>query len=224
MLNKLWAGMILAGVIFGAFNGKMADITNSALDASKEAVTLCITMMGVMSFWTGMMEVASEAGLVEMISEWMNPVIRFLFPDLEGQQKAKEYITLNIVSNILGLGWAATPAGLKAMEELGRIEEKRREGKGNDLSCKTDRRESCFKEQGIIGSGIFVKGVASDEMCTFLVLNISSLQLIPINIIAYRSQYGSVNPTAIVGPGIVATAVSTVVAVVFCKLMCGKRT
>lgn len=67
------------------------------------------------------------------------------------------------------------------------------------------------------------KGIASNEMCTFLILNISSLQLIPVNIIAYRSQYGSVNPTAIVGPGIAATAVSTMVAIVFCKVMDRKR-
>ena len=67
------------------------------------------------------------------------------------------------------------------------------------------------------------RGVASNEMCTFLILNISSLQLIPVNVIAYRSQYGSVNPTAIVGPGILATMVSTVVGIVFCRVMDGKR-
>ena len=67
------------------------------------------------------------------------------------------------------------------------------------------------------------RGTASNEMCTFLILNISSLQLIPVSVIAYRSQYGSVNPAAIVGPGIIATAVSTVAAVVYCKVMDGKR-
>ena len=69
MLNYLWAGMILAGIIFGAFNGKMPDITNAALDSSKEAVTLCITMIGVMSFWTGIMEIASEAGIITLASK-----------------------------------------------------------------------------------------------------------------------------------------------------------
>ena len=80
MLNYLWAGMILAGIIFGAFNGKMPDITNAALDSSKEAVTLCITMIGVMSFWTGIMEIASEAGIITLASKKMRPLIHFLFP------------------------------------------------------------------------------------------------------------------------------------------------
>ena len=89
------------------------------------------------------------------------------------------------------------------MEELGRLEEDRRQGR--------------------LPGPVRKRGIASNEMCTFLILNISSLQLIPVNVIAYRSQYGSVNPTASVGPGIVATAVSTMVAVIFCKVMNGKR-
>ena len=68
-MNYLWAGMILTGIIFGAFNGKMPDITNAALDSAKEAVTLCITMMGVMSFWVGIMEIATRAGIIEMASK-----------------------------------------------------------------------------------------------------------------------------------------------------------
>ena len=105
-------------------------------------------------------------------------------------------IALNCIANMLGLGWAATPAGMKAMEELSKLEKIRREQ----------------------GAGV-PAGTASDEMCTFLVLNISSLQLVPVNIIAYRSQYGSVNPAAVTGPAIVATLVSTGAAVVFCKIM-----
>lgn len=199
MLNYLWAGMILVGVVFGAFNGKMQDITNAALDSSKEAVTLCITMIGVMAFWTGIMEIASKAGIIQMASRKMRPLIRFLFPDIPEGHKAGEHITTNFIANFLGLGWAATPAGLKAMEELGKLEDDRRLGKVPGIAQK--------------------KGVASNEMCTFLIINISSLQLIPMNVIAYRSQYGSPNPAAIVGAGIVATAVSTGAAIVFCRLM-----
>ena len=199
MLNYLWAGIILAGVIFGAFNGKMQDITNAALDSSKEAVTLCITMIGVMAFWTGIMEIASRAGIIQMASDKMRPLIRFLFPKLPEKHKAVEHICTNFIANFLGLGWAATPAGLKAMEELGKLEEERRNKKIYGLA-----RE---------------KGVAGNEMCTFLIINISSLQLIPVNVIAYRSQYGSADPAGIIGAGIVATAVSTGVAVVFCKMM-----
>ncbi len=95
------------------------------------------------------------------------------------------------------------------MEELEKLEEERRSYDGKRTAGKRRR--------------AVPRGVASNEMCTFLILNISSLQLIPMNVIAYRSQYGSVNPAAIVGPGIVATAVSTLVAVIYCKVMDGKR-
>ena len=99
MLNYLWAGMILAGVIFGAFSGKMQDITNAALDSSKEAVTLCITMIGVMAFWTGIMEIASRAGIIQMASDKMRPLIRFLFPNLPEKHKAVEHICTNFIAN-----------------------------------------------------------------------------------------------------------------------------
>lgn len=203
MLNYLWAGMIFAGIIFGAFNGRMQDITNAALDSSKEAVTLCITMIGVMAFWTGIMEIASRAGIIQMASDRMRPLIRFLFPNLPERHKAEEHICTNFIANFLGLGWAATPAGLKAMEELSKLEDDRRNKK--------------------MPGPVRGKAIASNEMCTFLILNISSLQLIPVNVIAYRSQYGSVDPAGIIGAGILATTVSTGVAVVFCKLMDRRR-
>ena len=203
MLNYLWAGMILVGIIFAAFTGRMPDITNAALDSSKEAITLCITMMGVMSFWVGLMEIAAKAGIITSASRKIRPLIRFLFPELTEDHPAQEHITTNIIANVLGLGGAATPAGLRAMEELGKLEEDRRKGR--------------------LPGPVRKRGIASNEMCTFLIINISSLQLIPVNVIAYRSQYGSVNPAAIVGPGIAATAVSTIVAVIYCKMMDGKR-
>jgi len=190
MLNFLWAGMIVIGVIYAALTGNIAEVTNAALDSSKEAITLCLTMLGVMSLWMGIMEIATKAGIIGALSRLLRPAIRFMFPNIPKGHRANEHITTNLIANILGLGWAATPAGLQAMEALGELEEER----GNDRS------------------------IASDEMCTFLIVNISSLQLININIIAYRSQYGSVNPTRIVGAGIVATVVSTIVGCAYCKI------
>lgn len=202
-MNYLWAGMMLAAIIYGAIYGTIPEVTQAALDSSKEAVTLCITMLGILSFWMGLMQIASASGLIGKLTRGIHPILRWLFPRIPDDHPAFEQIAVNCIANILGLGWAATPAGLKAMEELGKLEEGRREGRL---------------------SGSFVpKGTASDEMCTFLVLNISSLQLIPVNVIAYRSQYGSVNPTAIVGPAIVATMVSTFVGILVCKVMDGKR-
>lgn len=189
MLNFLWAGMIVIGVVFAALQGDIGAVTNAALDSAKEAVTLCLTMLGVMSFWMGLMEIATKAGIIQALSKVLRPAIRFMFPNIPKGHKANEHITTNVIANILGLGWAATPAGLKAMESLSELQKERGES----------------------------RDVASDEMCTFLIINISSLQLIPINIIAYRSQYGSVNPTRIVGAGLVATIISTLVGGLYCK-------
>lgn len=197
MLNYIWAFMILIGVVYGAFAGNMNAVANAALESAGEAVQLCITMVGVMGLWVGLMEVAGTSGLIERMTRGIRPFVSFLFPRIPKGHPAGEYISTNIIANVLGLGWACTPAGLKAMEELEKLEDDRR-AKGR--------------------SGV-PRGTASREMCTFLILNISSLQLIPVNIIAYRSQYGSVDPTAVVAPAIAATAVSTLVAVVFCKMM-----
>ena len=196
MLNYLWAGMTLTGILWGALHGQMTAVTDGAIQASKEAVTLCITMLGVMTLWTGVLEIGHRSGLVDQLARRMGPVLTFLFPRLDPDGEARKQISGNMIANILGLGWAATPAGLKAMEELKKVEE----------------------ERGM-GGAARQEGTASNEMCTFLIINISSLQLIPMNMIAYRSQYGSVNPTAIVGPALAATFISTVVAVIFCRIM-----
>lgn len=198
MLNFLWAGMILIGILYGVLQGNLAEITNAVLDSSKEAVSLCITMVGVMSLWMGLMGIAETAGVIQSLSKKISPVIHFLFPNVPKNHKAQEYITTNIIANMLGLGWAATPAGLQAMEALSELEEGRRIGRYRGKAM--------------------AKGVASNEMCTFLIINISSLQLIPINVIAYRSQYGSVDPAAIVGAGLIATMISTLTACIYCKI------
>lgn len=181
------------GVLWGAAHGNLGAVTNAALESAKEAVTLCITMLGILSFWNGMLEIGSRSGLMEKMAEKCSPCLSFLFPDLPKGHPARKEIAANMIANILGLGWAATPAGLRAMQELERLEEERRDG--------------------------FPKGTANNEMCTFLVLNISSLQLLPITMIAYRSQYGSLNPSGIVGAAMLATLVSTAAGVLFCKLM-----
>jgi spore maturation protein A len=203
MLNYLWAFMMLVGVLWGAFHGNLNGVTDGALTSAKEAVMLCITMLGIMSFWSGIMEVGRKSGLIERMSQKMSPILRFLFPRIPDDHPALEYISTNIIANILGLGWAATPAGLKAMEALKELEEKRRKG---EVSGKYSLKP-------------VPEGTANNEMCTFLIINISSLQLIPVNMIAYRSQYGSLNPMAVVGPALIATLFSTIVGVAACKLM-----
>ena len=203
MLNFLWLFMILAGIVYAAFTGNLQAVTDAALDSAQQAVAICITMAGVLAFWVGLMQIAKEAGLIEKMTEAIRPAIHFMFPKIPAKHPALEYISTNVIANILGLGWAATPAGLKAMEALADLEQERQ--RSGEASVKS-------------------MASASDEMCTFLVLNISSLQLIPVTIIAYRSQYGSPDPTAVIAPAILATLVSTMAAIIFCKCMTiGKR-
>lgn len=210
MLNYIWAVMIAIGVIYGAFTGNIEAVSNAALDSAKEAVDLCITMIGIMGLWVGLMEIAQKSGLIAKLTKGIQPFISFMFPRIPKGHIAREYISTNIIANIMGLGWACTPAGLKAMEALQELNEER---------CAKNRSAVGGPAAGCEGRAGFDPKVASNEMCTFLILNISSLQLIPVSMIAYRSQYGSASPTAIVGPAIVATFVSTLVGVVFAKAM-----
>lgn len=185
MLNYLWSFMILAGLLFGAVCGNLGEVTQGLIESAQDAVALGITMLGMMTFWCGIMEIGKQAGLLEWFTQKMNPLLNFLFLDLKPDHPARAPIAVNIVANVLGLGMASTPAGLLAMQEL---DEKR-------------------------------DGRATNAMCTFLVLNISSLQLIPVSMIAYRSQYGSPDPGAVIGPALLATSCSTLTAVIFCKIM-----
>ena len=205
MLNAIWAGMIVLGILYGAFTGNLEAVSNAALESAGEAVDLCITMCGIMGLWTGLMKIAQQAGLIAALTRGISPFVSFLFPRIPKNHPARESISTNIVANVLGLGWAATPAGLKAMEALGELEEDRRLGRAFGPVRK--------------------RGVAGDEMCIFPILNISSLQLIPVNVIAYRSQYGSADPAGIIGGGILATMASTGAAVVYVLVMqrWGKR-
>lgn len=196
MLNYLWAGMILVGIVYAILTGNVDGLTDAAMDSAGEGISLCITMAGVMALWMGLMKIAEESGLVQKMTQGIMPFLRCLFPRIPKGHKSLEYISTNMIANILGLGWACMPAGLKAMEELANLEKER----GNPEYCDGEERPRA----------------ASNEMCVFLIVNISALQLLPINIIAYRSQYGSVNPTAIVGPAILATVASALVGILFC--------
>lgn len=198
-MNYLWGGMLVVGIIYGAVTGNLKDVTEAAISSSKEAVSLGIAVVGVTALWTGLMKIAEETGLIGQLTRKMRPLLKFLFPRIAPDHPAYGQISLNMIANFLGLGWAATPAGLKAMEYL------------EELNVDECRHLGESKHRA--------PHIASREMCTFLIINISSLQLIPVNIIAYRSQYGSPNPTSIVGPAILATLVSTVTGVIFAKAM-----
>ena len=191
MLNKIWCFMVLFGVIYGIITGRSEAVTNAVIGGGKDAVTLSISMVGVVAVWTGIMKIGEEAGIIDAVTKKIEPVMNFLFPEIKNKKKAKNYIATNMVANFLGLGWAATPAGLLAMKELQIINRD--------------------------------KSTASNSMCMFMIINMSSVQLITVNVLAYRLQYGSMNPAEIIGPGIIATIFSTLAGIIFGKIMGGIR-
>lgn len=188
MLNYLWGFMIIFSMCMAFFGGNVQMLTQTMLESSQSAVELCISSVGSLAMWMGVMRIAENAHLIDALARRMTPVLNFLFPDVPKDHPARKYIATNIIANFLGLGWAATPPGLKAMIELQKL---------NKSHPKT----------------------ATHAMCMFLIVNISSVQLISINMISYRHAFGSANPTEIVAPSIIATCISTIVAVIYAKFM-----
>ncbi|MCM8901849.1 nucleoside recognition protein [Caldicoprobacter algeriensis] len=187
MVNIVWILLILIGLVVAAFNGKIEAVTQAALDNAKYAVELCFGLIGIYALWLGLMRVAEEAGLVKRVSRKMQGVMRFLFADIPARHHAIGAITMNIIANMLGLGNAATPLGIKAMKEL------------QELNPHKDR--------------------ATDAMCMFLVINTSSVQLIPATVVALRSTAGSSNPTEIIGTAFIATVCSTAAGIIAAKIL-----
>lgn len=190
MLNHLWAFLLLFGILAAAFTGNLEAVSNGILDSAQEAVDLLLVMSGIIAMWNGILAIAEGSGLTAGLTKKMRPLLKFLFPKLPPSHPAGNYICVNFIANLLGLGWACTPTGLAAMKELQNLETER----GNPTH------------------------VASGEMCTFLILNISSLQLVPMNMIAYRSKYGSTAPLAVIAPALIATTLTTLLAILLCKL------
>ncbi len=118
MINYIWAFLIVVGTVVGIATGHTQAVGDAAVEGAKEAGLLCISLIGAYALWLGVLNVAKEAGLIEALARRMRGVIRWLFPDVPPKSEACGYITLNIVANMLGMGNAATPFGLKAMKEL----------------------------------------------------------------------------------------------------------
>jgi spore maturation protein A len=118
LVNHIWLWMILSGVVAAAAQGRVDLVTRAALAGAKEAVAVCIGLISVLVFWMGMMRIAQDAGLMEKLARMLRPVVRFLFPSVPPNHPAMGYILSNISANLFGLGNAATPMGIKAMEEL----------------------------------------------------------------------------------------------------------
>lgn len=187
MINGIWISLILIGAVVSMLKGEVNLVTESAINSSKTAVEIAIGLVGVMTFWLGLMEVAKEAGIVRGMGKLMKPILVRLFPDVPEDHPAMGSMVANMAANFFGLGNAATPLGIKAMKEL------------QELNNGSDE--------------------ASNAMVTFLAINTSSITIVSSSVIAYRAAANSANPVEIIGPTIIATMVSTIVAVVTCKIL-----
>ncbi len=178
MVNYLWVGMVVIGYLFAVVNGTIDEVNQALFKSVADAVTICFGLMSILVFWLGLMKIAEESGLLKKLASFFAPLVSKLFPDIPKNHPALGYILSNLIANIFGLGNAATPLGIKAMEQLKKLNKN--------------------------------KDVASRSMITFLALNTSCITLIPTTVIAIRMKYGSVNPTDIVLPTILATIISMI--------------
>jgi len=187
MLNYIWFGLMAVALVIAAFNGTAEAVSKAAVDSAKTAVEIAIGLVGVMTLWLGMMRIAEAAGLVSLLGRALRPLLRWLFPEVPASHPANGAIVMSIAANMLGLNNAATPLGIKAMEELQTLNED--------------------------------KETASNPMVTFMALNTSGVQLIPTTMIGVLVAAGSINPTAIIAPSLVATFTGTVAAVLAAKML-----
>lgn len=118
MLNLIWPMFIIVSFIYAILNGRVAEVNNSIFESTKLAVELSISLLGTICLWNGIMQIASKTSIVKHLSKLLNPIMKRLFPDIKKEEKVHEEITMNIIANIMGLGNAATPLGLKAMKSM----------------------------------------------------------------------------------------------------------
>ncbi|MHB8917993.1 MAG: nucleoside recognition domain-containing protein [Desulfocucumaceae bacterium] len=121
MVNLIWLGMIVFGILAAASNGNIEVVTNAAIKGANSAVKTSLGLIAIITFWLGIMKLAEEAGIVSFMSRLIAPAMRFLFPGIPGDHPAMGAIIMNISANILGLGNAATPMGLIAMQEMQKL-------------------------------------------------------------------------------------------------------
>ncbi|MCR6106526.1 spore maturation protein [Salipaludibacillus agaradhaerens] len=181
MVNIIWVGLFVVGFMFAAINGNMEQVNEAVFSGAKEAVTICIGLISILTFWLGMMRIAEVAGMLRAVGRVLQPFVRKLFPDIPKDHPAIGYIISNMSANLFGLGNAATPMGIKAMKEL------------KELNNNKDE--------------------ASRSMITLLAINTASITLIPTTVISLRIDYQSAAPTEIVMTTIMATACSTIGAI-----------
>lgn len=121
MINYIWVGMLVIGILFAAINGEIAKVNEAIFTGAKEAVTICFGLISILVFWLGMMRIAQNAGLLDKLANMFKPIAKIIFPDVPTNHPAMGYMLSNMTANLFGLGNAATPAGIKAMQELKKL-------------------------------------------------------------------------------------------------------
>ncbi len=184
LLNYIWGFLIIISLITSLFTNTLAETASALFNGANDALNTVFSFGGAIIMWCGMLQIASESGLTNVFVKIISPVTRVIFPSLKKDSKALKAISMNMVANILGLSNAATPLGLKAMDELKKISK---------------------------------KNEASNEMCTFVILNTASIQLLPSTLIAIRTSLGSNNPGEIIVPIWITSVLTAFFAVLLAK-------
>lgn len=179
--------MVFLGILVGIINGNGEGISNAIIKGADSSVSIIIGLIGVMCFWCGVMKVAEKSGFTNKLANILKPILKIIFKDAAKDEKALGAIVMNITANMMGLGNAATPFGIKAMQEMDRLNKE--------------------------------KGIASNDMSLFLVLNAACIQLVPSTVISIRAACESKNPGIILVPAILASTFAAIAGVTFCKIL-----
>ena len=186
MIAYIWVGLVVIGTVCGIALGNGEAVADAVMNSAGTSAALCLGMLGTYMLWMGIMNNAKDAGLIEKLSKAMQRPLGAIFRGVKKGSAAMGYIAMNIAANMLGMGNAATPFGLKAMQEL------QKENK--------------------------VKHLPSDDMCTFLILNTASVQLLPLSVIAVRAAAGSSSPSDIVLAAFLATLITAIAGLIGARI------
>lgn len=185
MINYIWGVFIILGITYSIIN-KDPNLTNNLLTSGKNSIDMILTILPLMCLWLGITKIAEVSSLLTLVSKKLSKIIKIIFPEIPKDHPAIGYISSNIVMNMLGLGNAATPFGIKAMEELQELNQN--------------------------------KDVASRSMITFLVINTSSVTIIPTTVISLRLLHGSIDASEIIPVTILTTFISTFIALILDRI------
>mgnify|MGYP004455406831 FL=1 len=185
MINYIWGVFIILGITYSIIN-KDPNLTNNLLTSGKNSIDMILTILPLMCLWLGITKIAEASSLLTLVSKKLSKVVRIIFPEIPKDHPAIGYISSNIVMNMLGLGNAATPFGIKAMEKLKELNKN--------------------------------KDAASRSMITFLVINTSSVTIIPTTVISLRLLHGSIDASEIIPVTILTTFISTFIALILDRI------